>query len=185
MKFKDINDIILEEIKITLDKVDESEFKELINTIINSKKVFVIGVGRVLLMLKAFAKRLNHVGIKSYVVGETTIPGIDSKDLLVAASGSGETITTLTIMKLAKKYKAKIALITAASNSKAKKKCDISLTIPANTKLNLPGETKSKQPMTNLFEQCLLILCDAVTISIQKRLSITEEDLWKVHANLE
>jgi 6-phospho-3-hexuloisomerase len=187
MKFKKLNDDVCNEIKFVLSKIDEKEIENFIELILKTKtnRVFVIGVGRVMLMLQAFAKRLKHLGFESYVVGETTVPGIKDGDLLIAASGSGETLTTFNVVKLAKKNKANIALITSSINSTIEKLSDFTVRIPCATKLHLPGEFPSKQPMTNLFEQSLLIFCDCVSIIIQNKLNISEEDLWKVHANLE
>lgn len=144
-----------------------------------------MGVGRVMLMTKAFAKRLKHLGFDSYVVGETTIPAIERGDLLVVASGSGETLTTVTVSRLAKEHQARIALISSSSNSTLKKISDVSVRIPCPTKLHLPNEIQSKQPMTNLFEQSILIFYDCVSIIIQKKLNVSEEELWKIHTNLE
>ena len=54
------------------------------------------------------------------------------------------------------------------------------------TKLKLPGEFKSKQPMTNIFDQSLYILCDVITILIIKEKGLDDiESLWQFHANLE
>ena len=55
-----------------------------------------------MLMAQAFAKRIAHLGIKTYVVGETTNPSANNKDLLIACSSSGETVSVVTIAKVAK-----------------------------------------------------------------------------------
>ena len=168
-----------------MSKVDSEEVESLVNIVLGSKKVFVIGVGKVMLMMQALAKRLKHLGLDSYVVGETTTPGIQKGDLLLAGSGSGETITTVNVARLAKKHGAKICLITSSSDSTLRQLSDASVRIPCSTKLNLPGEIISKQSMTTLFEQCLLIFGDCVSMIIQKKLNISEEEMWKTHANLE
>lgn len=185
MDFNSTGKFILSEIENSLNGIQESEVQGFITFLMGKKRIFVIGVGRVMLMMKAFAKRLKHLGFDTYVVGETTIPGISEGDLLIAASGSGETATTLCIMRLAKKHGASIALISAVPKSTAKDISDISLIIPSSTKLHKPDEVISKQPMTNLFEQCLLIVCDTVSIIIQQKLNISEDQLWQAHANLE
>ena len=185
MSFQKTKNDVCKEIELSLSKIGEKEIEDFINLILRNDKVFVIGVGRVMLMLQAFAKRLKHLGLDSYVVGETTTPGIKKGDLLVTASGSGETLTTVNIARLAKKHQAKVALITSSSRSTLKELADASLRIPCPTKLHLPGEIPSKQPMTNLFEQCLLIFGDCISMMIQKKLNISGEKMWKTHANLE
>jgi len=185
MQFHFLKDEVCKEIRFVLSRVEENEVKDFIDNILKAKRLFFIGVGRVMLVLQAFAKRLKHLGLDSYVVGETTVPGIQKGDLLVAGSGSGETLTTLNISRLAKKHQAKIAFITSSASSILKELSDVSVRIPAPTKLHLAEEIPSKQPMTTLFEQCLLIFCDCISMIIQDKLNISEEDMWKVHANLE
>jgi len=185
MDFQSLQNQVCQEIKSALSKVKEEEINEFIDALLSAEKVFVMGVGRVMLMLQSFAKRIKHLGIESYVVGETTVPAITNKDILVVGSGSGETLTSVSVAKLAKKFKARVALITAAKNSTLKKIADISVRIPSPTKLKASDELVSNQPMTNLFEQALLIFGDCVSMIIQKKLNITEERMWKVHANLE
>ena len=50
--------IVLKEINAALGAVDGKKVEEMIEMICLAEKVFVIGVGRVLLMLQAFVKRL-------------------------------------------------------------------------------------------------------------------------------
>jgi len=185
MSFQEIKSDVGKEIELSLSKIDEKEVEDFINLILSHKKIFVIGVGRVMLMLQAFAKRLKHLGLDSYVVGETTVPAIGEKDILIAASGSGETLTTVNTAKLAQNQGAKVALITSSSHSTLKELADASVRIPSPTKLHLSEEISSKQPMTTLFEQCLLIFSDCISMIIEKKLNISEEKMWKVHANLE
>jgi 6-phospho-3-hexuloisomerase len=185
MKFQELREEVCEEIRLVLSKVEENEVEAFIDHILKANRLFFIGVGRVMLMLQAFAKRLKHLGLDSYVVGETTVPGIQKGDLLVAGSGSGETLTTLNVARLAKKHQAKVALITSSPNSALKELSDLSVRIPAPTKVHLLGEISSKQPMTNLFEQSLLIFCDGVSMIIQDKLNVSEEEMWKIHVNLE
>ncbi len=136
-------------------------------------------------MAQAFAKRLNHLKIAAFVVGETTTPPIEKDDLLIAASGSGETMTTVNVARLAKEKGAKIALITARDESTLAGIADVYIKIPCPTKLKLKGEYKSFQSMSNLFEQSLLIFFDCVSMMIQEQSGISEEEMWRLHANLE
>ncbi|HHF98836.1 MAG TPA: SIS domain-containing protein [Candidatus Aerophobetes bacterium] len=185
MDFQSLQNKVCQEINSALSKVEKTEIDEFINTLLSAEKVFVMAVGRVMLMLQAFAKRIKHLGIDSYVVGETVVPPISHKDVLVVGSGSGETASCITITQLARKFGAKIALITSSKNSTLKKMADISVRIPSPTKLKAPDEPFSIQPMSNLFEQALLIFCDCISMILQEKLGITEEKMWKAHANLE
>jgi Predicted sugar phosphate isomerase involved in capsule formation len=46
-----------------------------------------MGAGRSGLVAKAFAMRLMHLGMISYVVGETITPALQTGDLIVVLSG--------------------------------------------------------------------------------------------------
>ena len=185
MSFQKIQKEVCNEIRFVLSKVDEKEVEVFIDNLLGAKKLFFIGVGRVMFMTKAFAKRLKHLGIDVHVVGEIVEPPITTHDILVVGSGSGETMVPVNMAKLAQKFKAKVGLITSSHKSTLKKLADVSVIIPCPTKLHLPEEPISKQPMGNLFEQSLFILCDCLTIILQKRLGIAGEKMWKTHANLE
>lgn len=63
---------------------------------------------------------------------------------------------------------------------------DVFIRLRCRTKFYLPDEIVSKQPMSSLFEQSLLLLLDSVAMNIIERQEITDlHTLWKYHANLE
>jgi len=86
---REIKSRILRELNTVLDAVDEDELQQFLAALAEAKKVFFCGVGRVGLMASICAKRLNHLKIQSFVVGETTNPPIGVGDLLVACCGPG------------------------------------------------------------------------------------------------
>ena len=186
MSYKDNSKLVINELSTTLNAIDEKQVDQLVTMICDAEKVFVVGVGRVLLMLQAFEKRLNHLGIDAYYVGEINEPAITEKDLLIVGSGSGESVFPLSIIKIAKKYGAKTAHIGSNANSSMTEYEDLFVRIPCSTKLDLPDEIKSKQIMSSLFEQSILLLGDVVAKEISERKHITDiHALWKKHANLE
>lgn len=178
-------DLITNEIKDALNKVNEDEVNRLIEDILSADKVFMTGVGRVLMSLQAFTKRLTHLGIEAHCVGDITEPALTSNSLLIVGSGSGCSIVPVAIAKKAKELGAKVIHIGSNVNSDVKQYCDYMVRIPVQTRLYLQDEIKSKQPMTSLFEQCLLIFGDAVSIEIIDRKQLNLELLWNYHANLE
>ncbi len=183
--FKKENNLILEELTKALGSVDNRQIELLIAHIDAAEKVFFVGVGRVLLSLKSIAKRLAHLGVKAYIVGQITEPAITDKDLLIVGSGSGESAFPLIIAQKAKKFNAQIAHIGANPESRMKKYSDIFIRIPVATKLNRADEVASLQPMTSLFEQSLLLLGDTMALMLIKRRNINMKQLWEYHANLE
>lgn len=185
MDFKNTYNAILGEIEKALDNTSESEAKLFAESIMNAKTVFLFGVGRSFLSLQAFCKRLNHLGVKAYCVGDLGEPAITGNDLLVIGSGSGETVCPAQIAKTAKKYGAKVAHIGSNPQSTMRQYADIFVRIPVKTKLNLPGELKSRQIMSSLFEQSLYIFCDSICMMIAREKKLDISSLWQFHANLE
>lgn len=185
MNYQATYQMILEECNAALEKVKEEDIQRLIALLLASDKVFFIGVGRVKLEIEAFAKRLAHLGIHASVVGEITEPAMTDRDMLIVASGSGESLIPVTIAQKAKKIGGKIVHIGSNPNSTLAPITDLMIRIPVQTKLYLPDEITSQQPMSSLFEQSLLLLGDTVAKMIVEREKIDLKGLWRYHANLE
>ena len=176
---------ITDEITASLTNINSEDVEKLLIEINNAEKVFFVGVGRVLLSLQAIAKRLAHLGIKTYVVGEITEPAITDKDLLIVGSGSGGTQFPLIIANKAKRFNARVAHIGANPNSPMSEYSDLFVRIPVSSKVDDPGEVQSEQPMKSLFEQSLLLLGDTIALMMVNNKNIELESLWEHHANLE
>ncbi|MFE4710198.1 MULTISPECIES: 6-phospho-3-hexuloisomerase [Paenibacillus] len=183
--FNEVSKAIANELSETLISIEPQQVEQLADAIKKADKVFFVGVGRVLLSLKSIAKRLAHLGVNTFVVGQITEPAITENDLLIVGSGSGETAFPLIIAKKAKQFKATVAHIGANPQSSMREYADIFVRIPVSTKLNLPGEIPSIQPMTSLFEQSLLLLGDTISLMIVKENNVDMHALWQYHANLE
>lgn len=184
-KFEDSKNLVLEELNQALSAVDEAAFDELIELIESSDKIFFVGVGRVMLSLQAIAKRLAHLGYKTHCVGEITEPAMTDKDLLIVGSGSGNTLVPVAIANKAKYLGAKIVHIGSNSQSKISAITDLMVRIPVRSKMYLADEIDSKQAMTSLFEQSLLLLGDILAKCLIERKGLELQELWRFHANLE
>jgi len=178
-------DTVLREISTTVAAVDENDVRKLIDAITGAEAVFFVGVGRVLLALEAFAKRLAHLGIRAIVVGEITEPAITEHDVLIVGSGSGESVVSLAIARRAKEFGATVVHIGANPDSSITAIADQFVRIPTSTKLQLPGEPTSEQPMTSLFDQSLLIIGDVIALLLIQQSGQDLVGLWRNHANLE
>jgi len=177
---------IITELKNTLLEVDRGSIEELSDAIVQARRIFLAGVGRSGLMLKCFAMRLMHLGLKAFVVGETTTPSISQGDLLIIGSGSGETGSVAVFAREAKKHDARIGLITIFPNSTIGKLADVTISIDAPTSKNPTGnQAVSVQPLGNLFEQSLLLLLDGIVIRLMDKLHVTADLMFENHANLE
>ncbi len=183
--FKKQWEMILSEIRTAMEGVDTEQVEVFIKAILKAEQVFVVGVGRVMLSMQAMAKRFNHLGIKTFCVGDINEPAITKHDLLIIGSGSGESVVPVSIAKVAKRHGAKIAHIGSNRNSSLAPMTDVFVRIPVKTKLDLPDEIQSRQIMSSLFEQSLYVLADSAALLIADRRGLDIESLSKYHANLE
>ena len=118
-------------------------------------------------------------------VGAINEPAIGKEDLLVVGSGSGETAIPVSITQIAKKTGARVIHIGSNKNSTISALADMVVRIPCRTKLVLPDEINSSQPMSSLFEQSLFLFLDIISLMIIEKKKINLNDLWYTHANLE
>ncbi len=180
--------LIAQEIAETVELINDQQLQALIDEIVDARRVFVCGTGRSLLMMKALAMRLMHVSVAVYVVGETVTPAIQAGDLLIAGSGSGRTRTTLTYLQAGKAEGARTAAITAYPNSPIGNAADVVVEIPVPlTGRARPQQSdqQSIQPPGSLFEQCLLVVADAIVLAVMKRRGTTIEEMRSRHTKLE
>ncbi len=183
--YKQTAQLVVQELNTSLNSIDTENVEKLIELVLSSRKVFFIGVGRVMLSLQAIAKRWAHLGIDTHLVGEITEPAITPEDLLIVGSGSGTTLFPAGISQKAHKIGARVVHIGSNPNSPLKDIAVLMVRIPVRTKYYLEDEIDSQQPMTSLFEQTLLLLGDIVAKMIIDRKKLDMKGLWQYHANLE
>ena len=184
-----LENILAELIKISK-IIDSRGVEKLINNIMEAEKIFFTASGRSLLSIKAFAMRLMQLGFIVHIVGDVSTPAITKNDLLIIASGSGETQIPLIHSIQARKVGARIHLISTNENSSISKYSNDVLCVPASTtklKYKENISTVSMQQGGSLFEQVLLLLGDSIVMTMQhKNYSRTVEgDIMTLHANLE
>jgi 6-phospho-3-hexuloisomerase len=177
--------LVTSELTRTLDSIQPEQVERLVAAITAADRVFFVGVGRVLLSLQAVAKRWAHLGIDTHCVGEITEPAITDRDLLIVGSGSGTTMLPLGIARKAGKLGARVVHIGSNPQSELHEIAEFMVRIPVRTKLYLPDEIESAQPMTSLFEQSLLLLGDIIASLLIESRQLDLKDLWQHHANLE
>jgi len=103
---------VLNELEHTLLSIDTKNAEQFVELVDQANEIFCAGAGRSGFQVKGFAMRLMHMGMKSYVVGETCTPNIKKDGILVICSGSGETKSLVNHAQKAKEVGAKLALIT-------------------------------------------------------------------------
>lgn len=182
-------DNILNELKEWLYSVSDEDINKLISQIAISRNIVGYGAGRMGLSLKAFMMRLNHLGKKAYFYTDTFVPAVNSHDLYIFASGSGETKTVLNIAELAKNKDCKIACITGNSDSSLAQISDLIINFKScNGGLNAPDspdKINSIQLMSTLNEQGTYLLYDLIVRRYCDIAKLDLKELKKYHNNVE
>ena len=176
---------VLEELNHSVQYITDADAESLVQAIRSANKVFVAGAGRSGFMGKSFAMRMMHMGIDSYVVGETVTANIAENDLLIIASGSGETKSLVSMAEKAIAYGAKVVVVTINPESTIGKLADIVVKIPGSPKNQEDSEYKTIQPMASLFEQTLLLFFDSLILRYMELEGLTSSSMFSKHANLE
>ena len=173
--------VILEEIKDVISKVNESDFKKAASAINKERRIFVDGEGRSGLMAKGFAMRLMHLGYNVYVVGETITPSVKEGDLFISISGSGKSPNIVSDTKKAKNAGCEILVFTSNKESELAKEADNILVVPGTVKGDLGSDRKSIQLLSSLFDQSIHIVLDGLCLYLSQRDKISNEAATKTH----
>ena len=175
-------------------KLDKKQVDTFIKALLEAKRVFVMGAGRSGLVARAFAIRLTHLAIDTYVIGETTTPSLKKGDLFLAISGSGETDLVVDATRIVKKIGVKVGVLTSYLNSSLAKLADFVVILPGRTKFGARGGFVERQllgeyaplvPLGTLFELTASVFLDGVIVALMAKLGKKEEDLRLRHATVE
>ncbi|MBB6669747.1 6-phospho-3-hexuloisomerase [Cohnella nanjingensis] len=177
--------LLLQELSQVIGAVSDAEAAALAERIRRADRIFVAGAGRSGLMMRAFAMRLVHLGLQAHVVGETTTPGFGPRDLLILGSGSGETSSLVAMAQKAAALGGTVALATVRPDSTLGRLAECVVRIPASAKEANGAQRPTIQPMGSLFEQSLLLLLDALTLSLMAEREADSAAMFGRHANLE
>ncbi|OIT19973.1 PREDICTED: uncharacterized protein LOC109220791 [Nicotiana attenuata] len=153
-------------------------------------KVFVYGVGREGLMLKALSMRLFHLGLSAHCVFDMNTPPIGPPDLLIASAGPGGFSTVDAICGVAKSNGARVLLLTAQPESGSSVKYASAVAhIPAQTMADdNAGDAEQERPllpMGSLYEGAMFVLFEMVVFKLADVLKQSPEAVRARHTNLE
>jgi 6-phospho-3-hexuloisomerase len=185
---------ILENISDATEFIEEDTINTFMDILTTSKNVFVLGAGRSGLVAKAFGMRLMHLGISTYVVGETIAPAIHEEDCILAISGSGETNSVISPVKIAKNRGSKVLSLTSFVDSTLGILSDSIILVKGRTKIDLEedyikrqmdGNYSSLTPLGTAFELTSLIFLDGLITELMYKMGKTESDLKDRHTVLE
>ena len=186
MKFNDYYPTVLREIKETLGEIDQANITYFLKQIMDAQRIFIAGVGRTGMVMRCFAMRLMHLGIKVQIIGDITTTAVGKNDLLLIGSGSGETGSILSVARKAHNLGVHILLITINPESSIGDLAHACLKIPApSPKLSQKHKKSSIQPMGSLFEQTLLLTLECIAGMIMQEKKLDSDNMFLNHANLE
>ena len=177
--------------KTTFNKISEKNLKGTVSLIVNSKKIYILGIGHSGMFGKILSMKLNHLGLKAYTVFDEINPPFDKNDLFIAISQSGETKTIISLVKKAKKLGGRVLSLTSNTNSTLVNLSDKVLIIEklANdiefSTLSAIGDKKNQNLLGALFGFNIYVLSYTLIIMLAKELKETPESINKRHANLQ
>lgn len=157
-------------------------------------RVFVHGVGREGLMMRALCMRLAHLGLPAHCVGDVTALPAGGGDLLVASAGPGAFSTVDAICGVARGAGARVLLLTARLEGDfPRRQADVVAHLPAQTMADDEegaGETegssaRAKLPMGSLYEGAMFVLFEMVVLELARVLGQSPAQMRARHTNLE
>lgn len=171
-----------------------------INAIAGADRIFVIGAGRSGFVAKSFAMRLMHLGLTSFVIGETVTPSFHNNDVLIAFSGSGKTKSVREACETTRQIGGQICLITGTRVSPMAELADCMVLLnteeescqvgPDHFDLRqLRGEHRSISapctPLGTLFETSAMIFADSVISALIEMKHCSIEEIMHRYANMQ
>lgn len=191
-------DEILDGARKAIDELDEEQVEKMIQMILGaqSKKIFVVGMGRSGFVGRAFALRLMNLGFNVYFLGETITPAADKDDLVIAISGTGMTKLVLSATTVAKEIGTRVVAITSYQDSPLGQMADLVVPIKGRTRMGWPreedylsrqimGEREPLSPLGSIFENNSMVFLDGLIVELMYRMKKNENDLKMRHATIE
>ena len=169
---------IMDEVKEALNGVDQETFDAFVDALISAKKIFIYGVGRSGLVGKAFSVRLVQMGLATYFIGDTTTPIVESGDVVLIISNTGETMSAVQTANIVGRLGSKVILITGAGHSKLGSASSIIVELKVRK-----DEHKGRfAPLGTLFEAAAYFFLDSTVPVMMERLQQTEASMRRRHA---
>lgn len=187
MNFDEMYREILSEYEQVFQRIDRKNVRDFVDTVKESNRIFLIGVGREGMATRAFAMRLMHMGKEIHWIWDDTTPAIEPGDLLIATLGDGQIGHLHYIGERAKEAGGRICVVTGSPSGRtARELADQVLFVPAAVYRGTDEVVPSFQPMGNLFEQCLLILFDMIIMMlVDEDAALSFEKMSRRHRNVE
>ncbi|XP_057950545.1 uncharacterized protein LOC131145473 [Malania oleifera] len=153
-------------------------------------KVFLYGVGREGLMLRALCMRLAHLGLPTHMIFDMTTPPISAADLLIASAGPGGFSTVDALCGVARSHGARVLLLTAQPETGSCVKYATAVAhLPAQTMADdgagEGGTQPAVLPMGSVYEGAMFVLFEMVVYRLGEVFGESPEAVRSRHTNLE
>ena len=173
--------LILKEMSYMIDLIDENEINHYVDniTVLLAKgDIDVIGLaaGRMGYALRAFIMRLCHMGFNASMIGDTNVPRVSEKSIILINSSSGETPSIIQYAQQAKSERGKIFLTSCAKDSTIGMLSDFIIQLPT---------IQSEQLMKSSYEQFSMLLYDYIVIRLMDSLKLDANKVSYNHSILE
>lgn len=166
--------------------------EEISSAVARKGRVFLYGVGREGLMLKALCMRLCHLGAQAHFVFDMTTPPITGQDLLIASAGPGGFSTVDALCALARSHGARVLLLTAQPETgSCVRHATVVGHVPAQTMADDGGEAAAEEksrpvlPMGSAYEGALFVLFEMAVFRLGEELGQSPDLIRSRHTNLE
>lgn len=176
---------VLDELRRTLNRVDEVQFDAVADVLSLADRVFVIGVGREGLAARAFAMRLMHTGATVHWGWDDTTPGVAADDVMVMVNGSGSIGHLDYVFGQVRATGATTVVVTGVPTAATPMAADHVLTVPASVYHGTGELVPSVQPMGSLFEQATGLVFDLLVLEVAARKGRSFSELAARHRNFE
>ena len=171
------------ELSESLACIDSAQLDSIVELIVSGKRVYTFGAGQAGLMMKVLAMMLVQAGFTAYIIGDVTTPSMNKDDVLIAASYSGTTKSTLLFATQAKEKGASIGVITADLRAPLADIADVAVEIRSRS--DKSSNMKSVLYEGDGFIQSLMPLVHCIARLAGDAIGATEETMLENHANIE
>ncbi len=172
------SDFILDEVKVSLERIDPAISEAVCDAVIKAHAIFVYGVGRSGLVGKAFSVRLVQMGLDVHFIGDTTTPIVEKDDLLLVISNTGETMSAAQTANIVGRIGARVVTLTSNQHSKLGRASNIIVEIQTSR----IEERRRLAPLGTLFEVASMVYLDSLVPILMAKLDQTEGSMRKRHA---
>ena len=171
-------DTAISEINQLWRRINQQEVRELIDLLGDSKEKLIVGLGagRMGYSVQAFIMRLTHIGYQAFMIGDTGLPRVDNRSIILVNSSSGETPTMRLFVEQCKAAGSLVVALTTNPTSSIGRSADLVVQIP---------EIKSEQLMKTVYEQFTFVFYDYIAFEIASNYKFDLNSIESKHSILE